>query len=95
VDKSDLPTITKYTYLHSLLTGEAKCVLQGLSITETNYGQACKLLVERYNRKDRIISAQIVCEFPDVLPDGSTNYTVKTQFPTQVMHDTISNKKHP
>jgi hypothetical protein len=24
VDKSDLPTITKYTYLHSLLTGEAK-----------------------------------------------------------------------
>ena len=59
VHNSDLPTVSKFTYLQSLLDGEAKACIQGLSTTGLHYKVACELLVERYGRKERIIFAHI------------------------------------
>lgn len=44
VDDSTLPAISKFTYLQALLEGEAKSVIQGLSLTAVNYVVACNLL---------------------------------------------------
>ncbi|XP_066940957.1 uncharacterized protein [Macrobrachium rosenbergii] len=43
----------------SLLEGEAKSVIQGLSQTSANYPIACKMLKERFGRPERIIFAHI------------------------------------
>ena len=51
--------MTKFSYLTSVLEGEAKQVVQGLTVTEKNYSVACKLLEERYGRPERIIFAHI------------------------------------
>ena len=59
VDKTTLPNVSKFAYLQALLEGEAKNVIAGLPTTDANYGEACKLLQDRYNRKDRIIFAHI------------------------------------
>lgn len=59
VDDSTLPAISKFTYLQSLLEGEAKSVIQGLSLTAINYTVACKLLKERFGKPERIIFAHI------------------------------------
>ena len=59
VDNSSIPEINKFTYLQSLLTGEAKSAIQGLSITEKHYRIACDILKERYGRKERIIFTHI------------------------------------
>lgn len=48
---------SKFTYLHSILWGGAKSVISGLSITTDNHVVACKLFVNQYNRKERIIFA--------------------------------------
>ena len=59
VDMSDLPDISKFTYLQSLLEGEAKSAIEGLSLTSTHYAIACKLLEERFGRREHIIFAHI------------------------------------
>ncbi|XP_066959220.1 uncharacterized protein [Macrobrachium rosenbergii] len=59
VDDSDIPIISKFCYLQSLLQGEAKSVIQGLSQTSANYPTACKMLKERFGRPERIIFAHI------------------------------------
>ena len=59
VHNADMPNIQKFTYLLSLLKDEAKSVISGLSTTDSNYEVARKLLIERYDRKDRIIFAHI------------------------------------
>lgn len=59
VDNTDIPPITKFTYLTSVLEGEAKNVLKGISVTDKNYVVACDLLKGRYGRPERIIFAHI------------------------------------
>ena len=59
VDKSDLPEVSKFTYLQSLLRGEAKAAIKGLSLTSQHYKIACDILQKRYGRKERIIFAHI------------------------------------
>ena len=59
VDESDIPTVSKFTYLQSLLQGEAKDAVAGLSLTTKNYKTACKLLVERFGKKEVNIFAHI------------------------------------
>ena len=59
VDESDIPTVSKFTYLQSLLQGEAKDAVAGLSLTTENYKTACKLLVDRFGKKEVIIFAHI------------------------------------
>lgn len=59
VHESDLPGVNKFTYLKSLLKGEAKSCIDGLSVTEGHYLTACQLLEERFGKPDRIIFAHI------------------------------------
>ncbi|GFR77861.1 hypothetical protein ElyMa_002248700 [Elysia marginata] len=59
VDKSDLAFVTKFTYLQSLLKGEAAAAISGLSLTESNYSIACDILIKRFGRKERIVFGHI------------------------------------
>ena len=59
VDLSDLPTVAKFSYLRSLLTGDAQAAIAGLSLTAGNYTVACQLLKERFGRKEKIIFAHV------------------------------------
>ena len=59
VDSTDLPVVSKFTYVRSLLDGEAKQAIEGLSITNGHYKTACSILKERYGRKERIIFTHI------------------------------------
>ena len=59
VDQTDLAEISKFSYLQSLLTGEAKAVIDGFATTAKNYTVACKMLVDRYGRKECIVFAHI------------------------------------
>lgn len=55
IDNTDLPDISKFSYLLSLLEGEATVCVQGLSLTTVNYKIACDLLKERFGRSEQII----------------------------------------
>ena len=59
VDNSDLPEVSEFSYLLSLLKGDAKLAIQGLSLTAGHYTIACQILCERFGRKEHIIFAHI------------------------------------
>ena len=59
VHESNLSVISKFTYLHSLLEGEALAVVQGIAITNDNYKKSCHMLEDRFGCKERIIFAHI------------------------------------
>ena len=59
VHNTDLPVISKFTYLLSLLSGEAHGALEGLSLTESNYDIARDILLKRYGRTERIVFCHI------------------------------------
>ena len=59
VDSSDIPDISKFSYLRSLLEGEAKQSIQGLSLTSQHYQSARQILTDRFGRKERIIFTHI------------------------------------
>lgn len=54
-----VPNITKFNYLLSLLKGDAKRVLDGLSVTGANYETAKSILLKRYGKKELVIFAHI------------------------------------
>ena len=59
VDDSDLPDITKFTYLRSLVKGEAKAAIAGLALTAASYNIAIKILKERFGQPERIRFAHV------------------------------------
>jgi len=67
-----LPVITKFTYLKSLLEGEALEVIHGLSLTEAHYLLACDLLQKRYGRREKIIF-QHVQDLLSLSSEGKTS----------------------
>ena len=44
VDSTNLPEVSKFTYLQSLLDGGAKQAIEGLSISNDHYKSACSIL---------------------------------------------------
>ncbi|XP_068208316.1 uncharacterized protein [Palaemon carinicauda] len=68
VDDSDIPTISKFCYLQSLLEGEVRAVIQRLSQTSVNYPIACNMLKERFGKPERIIFAHIQALLGVALP---------------------------
>ena len=58
-DNCELPDITKFSYLLSLLKSEARMAVQGLSLTAANYRTACEILGKRYGRPERIIFSHL------------------------------------
>ena len=73
VDDTDIPVISKFCYLQSLLEGEAKSVIQGLSQTSANYHIACKMLKDRFGKPERIIFAHIQALLNVSMPTKSFN----------------------
>ena len=59
VHTSELPSITKFTYLLALLKGEVKPCVQGLFLTASNYETACAILQKRFGRPERRIFSHI------------------------------------
>ena len=59
IHDSELPVVTKFTYLRSLLHGEAKATITGLSLTAAHYQTACRLLKERFGRPEQIVFSHI------------------------------------
>ena len=55
IHDTNIPEVQKFVYLDSLLYGEAKNTISGISITADNYKVACDLLEQRYGRKELII----------------------------------------
>ena len=60
VHNSDIADVQKFTYLISVLGGEAKSTVQGLTITSDNYRTACDILQKRFGRKEKIIYSHIL-----------------------------------
>ena len=59
VHNSDLPEVSKFSYLRSLLTEDVRKVIKGLSLTSAHYKVACELLQQRYGRKEPIVFSHI------------------------------------
>ncbi len=75
VHESELPEVTKFTYLKSLLVGEAVESIKGLSLTSSHYATAIDLLKKRYGRRERIIlkHVQELLAMGSVPHQGSTS----------------------
>ena len=59
VDSTDFPDVSKFSYLRASLEGEPKAAIQGLSLTSAHYASACKILKDRFGRKETIIFTHI------------------------------------
>ena len=57
VDEQNLPKVSKFNYLKSVLKGTAATAISGLSIDNKNYDTAIALLKERYGRKEVIVES--------------------------------------
>ena len=55
VHDTDLPDVTKFSHLRSLLFGEAATCISGRPVSAANYDAARKILTDRFVRKERII----------------------------------------
>ena len=58
VDNSDLPEVSKFVYLRSLLVGDARKCVEGLAVVKENYVTACDALKDRFARPSQIIFAR-------------------------------------
>ena len=58
-NNDDVPVISKFSYLVSLLDGEAKQAINGYSHTESNYNNAVTVLKERFGDEERIVYAHV------------------------------------
>ena len=58
VHETDLPEITKFTYLKSVLKGD-KLSVEGLALTSANYTVAMNILESRFGRTEHIITSHI------------------------------------
>ena len=58
-DNAMLSKVNKLNYLNSLLEGEAKQSIQGLTLSESNYDSAVEILHERFEKPQQIISAHM------------------------------------
>ena len=59
IDDSDLPDVSKFTYLGSLLKSDAKQCIEGLSLSGAHYSTACVLLKNLYGRPEQIIFTHV------------------------------------
>ncbi|KAL9954332.1 hypothetical protein ACROYT_G041854 [Oculina patagonica] len=58
-DNDDLPNVQKFTYLRSVLTGNALQSIEGFEVTGANYQPAVECLKHRYGRKRVVISSLV------------------------------------
>ena len=58
-ENSSIAVVDKFNYLNSLLEGPAARTIQGLTLNESNYDSAVRLLKDRFGRPQQIISAHM------------------------------------
>lgn len=58
-NRTNLPKVEKFSYLKTLLKGEASRYTQALALTDANYDQAWQQLHDRYQNKRKITMAAI------------------------------------
>ncbi|GFO17393.1 gypsy retrotransposon integrase-like protein 1 [Plakobranchus ocellatus] len=58
-NREDISAVNKFSYLQSLLLGNARSCLQGLALTAVNYDTAKEILLRRFGRTERVIVAHI------------------------------------
>ena len=59
VDSLEVADINKFSYLWSLLVGDARKAIEGLSVTNAHYKVACGLLQKRFGKRERIVTSHI------------------------------------
>ena len=59
VHETNLPEITKFTDLKSVLRGKAKLLVQGMALTSDNYTMAMNILESRFGQTEQIITFHI------------------------------------
>ena len=59
VDGTELPEVSKFAYLRTVLDGDAARCIEGLSLTAAHYGKAVALLKERFGREELIIVSHV------------------------------------
>ena len=75
IDDTDLPIISKLTYLLSLLDGPAKDAVEGVPHTSASYKTVVDLLKERFGKPECIIHAQVQALLSLQVPvDQGKNY---------------------
>lgn len=80
VDKQeDFPDISKFNYLVSCLKADTRNTLEGLLITEENYGEARTIVLRRYGHKELIVFAHIQALLNLEVPD-TTQIAALSQF---------------
>ena len=82
VGSQNISPVTKLTYLDSVLEGEAKAVIQGLSVTDANYKIAVEILEKRYGRKE----TQIFCHVQQILNLNADGTSTKSLWK---LHDAL------
>ncbi|XP_067047748.1 uncharacterized protein [Acropora muricata] len=58
-DNADLPNVQKFTYLRSVLNGNALQTIEGFEVTGANYQPAVECLKHRYGRRRVVISSLV------------------------------------
>ena len=84
IDQSNLPVVNKFTYLQSLLQGEAAAAIAGLSLTTENYTTAKAILEKRFGRKERIIFGHIQQLLKPILTNGSNLWRLHDEIQANV-----------
>jgi len=56
-EQTNLPDVSKFSYLKSILRGSALSAITVISITGDNYSLVVKLLKERFGKKEAIIES--------------------------------------
>ena len=74
-DNAGISVINKFNYLSSLLEGPAHRTIQGLTMNESNYDSAIKLLQDRFDKSQLIISAHMeeLLKLPACTTEKSTS----------------------
>lgn len=60
LNNDDLPNVQKFTYLRSVLTGNALQIVEGFEVTGANYKPALEFLKHRFSGRKRVIISSLV-----------------------------------
>ena len=77
MNHDSLSDIQKFSYLRSLLQGDAARVIEGFPLTHTNYIQAVELLKERFGKEHQIVYAYMQ-GLPELSRPTSTIISLRT-----------------
>lgn len=59
IDKSNVPPVTKFTYLHELLDARVRKTVEGLPQTAERYNRALSILKDRFGKESDIVKAYV------------------------------------